>query len=79
MKDLLDYFKVKDFFSFLNTDLSQSLTFLNDEYNDFVSNEDTIDVDPVPNVDHTVVKTQAKTGRNDLCNCGSGKSIRNFA
>jgi hypothetical protein len=76
MKDPLDYFKVNDFFSSFNTDLPQSFTFLNDEYNDFVSNEDTIDVDPVPNVDHKVVKTQAKIGRNDLCNWGSGKKYK---
>ncbi len=77
MKNPMDYFKVKDFFSQKDTeDIPQSYTFLSEDYNSN-QNLDTIDNDMNQEIDNTTAKTlKVKIGRNDLCPCGSKKRYK---
>ncbi|MER5175137.1 MAG: SEC-C metal-binding domain-containing protein [Candidatus Nitrosocosmicus sp.] len=76
MKDILDYFKVNDFFLSSNSDLSEGHTFLNDDLGS-VPIESDIKGDHVQVSNHPTTKTlKPKIGRNDLCHCGSGKKYK---
>ncbi len=76
MRDPLDYFKSKDFFSPIDTeDQQQSYTFLNDDYN-YKHFSDTINENNNDNNDTTTKEIKVRIGRNDLCLCGSGKKYK---
>lgn len=76
MRDPLDYFKSKDFFSSIDTeDQPQSYTFLNDDYN-YKHFSDTINENNNDNNDATAKELKVRIGRNDLCLCSSGKKYK---
>lgn len=76
IRDPLDYFKSKDFFSSINTeDQPQSYTFLNEDYN-YKHFSDTINENNNDNNDATAKELKVRIGRNDLCLCGSGKKYK---
>ncbi len=76
MRDPLDYFKSKDFFSPIDTeDQQQSYTFLNDDYK-YKHFSDTINENNNDNNDTTTKEIKVRIGRNDLCLCGSGKKYK---
>jgi hypothetical protein len=76
MRDPLDYFKLKDFFSSTDTEEQpQSYTFLNEEYN-YKHFSDTINENNNDNKNTTDKELKVRIGRNDLCLCGSGKKYK---